>query len=310
MLNPPDYNTIMENESFFVILKRTDSEPFLFFPFKDIQVRVGRKNNDYVLHSLFYPKRAYGKDEVFKIANETEECPLCVRGFRVTDISDEKNEELIKYSLNKSNIGVNMDLKQALKKMSDDFSAPKKGADTDDLADFLTEGTGALGAMATGFLFDQISNERLWGKILKGVVGAGALGLTLLPGDLGMSKGVASASIKNPLKISDGMRKSLRTMGWSSLVCAFDPRPEDIEQMATEAKAIGNQFQRAFNLGPADVVNVIKDRFKMPDMNSQLSKLNLGKLNLAAGAPGKTEIRGLPEMGKEKRIASKRINIR
>ncbi len=304
-----EYNSIVENNKYYILLKRTDSQPILYFPFKDIAIRVGKKDDQFLLHSLIYPKSRYTLENVEKIQLSSKECPLCVQGLNVVEFTED-NEEFNKYHFNNNIKGdfMPINFQEAIKSMGEEFKNPKKGANTSDITDFLTEGIGAGISLTTGILFDNISSEMIVGRILKGILGIGALASTLIPEKIETPNAAGvKATWENPIKHTSGSFKMARTLGWSSLVCALDPRPEDVQRMANEAKMISSQIKSAISLGPSDVINVIKDRFKVP-------QLNLSKLRLAAGSPSNIEIRGIPEMGKSQIITSdttsKRINIR
>lgn len=256
------YGDIEENEDWFFIVKRNDTTPMIQFPFKGIWVNVGSKDNKMLLHSLAYPKSQYSKEEVKAIAEMTTDCPLCRRGINVSVIDDEGFKKYV--GLNKDEEVIPLSEKNPvsnfISRLGEDFKTKETSTPEDLCIEFAEEALGAGVSGLLGWIFDNVTKDMIVSKVLKGGVGITGLLISYLPKDKDGSN-----------LLPRGVRTSAKIAGWSSLVAAFDPRPEEVDRMRLEVSRISSAFKRAANLGASDVVNVIKDMFRVPQLRSNLA---------------------------------------
>lgn len=95
---PTDYGKIEETDLGFRLLKRTDTDVIGHFPIKSTVLSIGYhpKSAKFFLHSVFYPKDHYSKKMIELIGLALMECPHCVQGTHILEMSTSE-KQVIKY---------------------------------------------------------------------------------------------------------------------------------------------------------------------------------------------------------------------
>lgn len=92
----PSYNQIGKEAKNIILWKNADSEPISMMPFKDMQIEWGLLPGGNIrVRRFIYPDSDYNIIDVMKIARKTEECPFCVKGHYISDITKTGDREIL-----------------------------------------------------------------------------------------------------------------------------------------------------------------------------------------------------------------------
>lgn len=291
---PDNYSTIEENDEYWILNKRLDTQYIGQFPYSNIFLEFGYQPKQKLsfIRRVFYPKSEYTKAKVETKAHQSLGCKYCVIGldtqpadkigFKYADAEHKNMDSMFNSALESIKNDFNAVSPERIKSIVD--SKGKELGDYLDIQGGLYELFGLLGSLPTnlitaGFTPTMASLTRIF-------IGGGATIASFIP------------QIPMP-----GVRKLLRAYGMQ-VIAASTAIPQGAS-MDSDLTRIWNKLERAAKMGPSDVINVIASEWRNPlDQIMSKKMLTIPNVRDISSIEQRTVIS--PDVGDRKRP----INIR